>query len=88
MQTQSEKENIYVHTPSQRVQKLRQSVTQLVTCIAAKIWCSTFLDLIWGWKDYDISDILSYGTTKTRDSVSSWGYGAKLWKVWATGENW
>ena len=37
MQTQSEKEKIYVHTPSQRVQKLRQSVTQSVPCIATKL---------------------------------------------------
>ena len=30
LQTQSEMENISVHTPSQRVQKLRQFVTQSI----------------------------------------------------------
>ena len=30
------KENIYVHTPSQRVGNLTQSTTQSVPCIAAK----------------------------------------------------
>ena len=37
IQTQSENENRYVHTPSQRVQKLRQSLTQSIPCIAAKL---------------------------------------------------
>ena len=37
MQTKSEKDKIPMHTPSQRVQKLRQSTTQSVPCIAAKL---------------------------------------------------
>ena len=37
LQTQSEKEKRYVHTPSQRVQKLRQLVTQPVSCITARL---------------------------------------------------
>ena len=91
-------EKIYVHNPSQRVQKLRQSVTQSVPCIVEKlwcgshiilpIWCSTFPNMVWGWKDFDISEILSYGTTSTNASVTPWGYGDRLGKVLATGENW
>ena len=59
MKTKYEMENRYVHTPSQRVQKLGQFVTHSIPWIAAKlwceshvniqIWCSTFLDMIWGW---------------------------------------
>ena len=45
IQTQSEKEKWSVHTPSQRVQKLRQLVTQSVPCIAAKWWCGSHIFL-------------------------------------------
>ena len=38
--------------------------------------------------DSDISEILSYGKTNTKDSVSPWGYRSRIEKVWATGENW
>ena len=90
IQTQSEMENIHVHTPSQRVQKLRQSVTQPVPCIAAKLWCEShiflsiwcriFQDMIWGWKESDIWEILSYGATKRKALVTPWGYRARLGK--------
>ena len=88
-------ENRSMHTPSQRIQKLRQFISHPIPWIVAKlwceshvnipIWCSTFLDLIWG---YDILETLAYGTTKTKASVAPWGYRARLRKLWATGENW
>ena len=90
-------ENISMHTPFQRVQKLRQFISHPIPWIAAKlwceshvilqIWCSTFTDMIWCWKYYDISEILSYGTENTKSIVSPWGYGARVGKVWANGEN-
>ena len=59
IQTQSEMENRSVHTPSQRVHKLRQFVTHSIPWIDAKLWCEShinipiwcrkFIDIIWGW---------------------------------------
>ena len=93
-----EMENISVHTPSHGVQKLGQFVTHSIPWITAKlwceshvnllIWCSTFINLIWGRWNYDISEILAYGTTNTKSILSPWGYGARVRKVLATGENW
>ena len=90
-------ENRSMHTPFQRVKKLRQSVTKSIPCIAAKlwcgshiflpIWCSTLPDLIWGWKDSGISWILSYGTKNTKGLVYPWGYSARVGKGWATRKN-
>ena len=48
MKTKSEIENIYVHTHSQRVQKLRQFVTHSIPWIDEKMWCESHVILpIW-----------------------------------------
>ena len=40
----------------------------------------------WGWIYFDISEILSYGTPKTKGLMSPWGYRARVEKGWATGK--
>ena len=98
LKKQYKMDHISMHTPSQRVQKLRQLVTHSIHWITANlwreshvnipIWCSTCVDMIWGWSNYNISEILEYGTARTKASVAAWGYRARLGKLWATGENW
>ena len=40
----------------------------------------------WGWIEYDISEILSYGIEDTKVSVPPWGYRARVGKGWAIGK--
>ena len=49
LQKKSEMEKIFVHTPSQRVQKWRQPITQAVPCIVAKFWCGSLLVITPDW---------------------------------------
>ena len=89
-------ENNFVHTPFQKVQKLRQFISHPISWITAKLWCEshnllpiwciTFPYMIWSLKYYHISGTLAYGAAKTKASVTPWGYRARLGKIWATGK--